>query len=156
MLSHVVYVIDTVSGLPCVKCVIPIKVNKKANCFIFFFLLSLSTQEMPSSPYGWTSRDFIWRPGLWNWYEQLSTYARISKSWFKKFLIFLTVLLYHAGDIVRYRCFPGFTLVGSDELTCKLNSHLQFEGPPPVCEGQWRSKPVELCVIYTVFQYGNT
>uniref|UniRef100_A0A673K927 CUB and sushi domain-containing protein 1-like n=1 Tax=Sinocyclocheilus rhinocerous TaxID=307959 RepID=A0A673K927_9TELE len=41
---------------------------------------------------------------------------------------------YEIGDIVRYRCFPGFTLVGSDELTCKLNSHLQFEGPPPVCE----------------------
>uniref|UniRef100_A0A9J7XDS2 CUB and Sushi multiple domains 1 n=1 Tax=Cyprinus carpio carpio TaxID=630221 RepID=A0A9J7XDS2_CYPCA len=43
---------------------------------------------------------------------------------------------YEIGDIVRYRCFPGFTLVGSDELTCKLNSHLQFEGPPPVCEAQ--------------------
>ncbi|XP_049337518.1 CUB and sushi domain-containing protein 1 isoform X2 [Astyanax mexicanus] len=43
---------------------------------------------------------------------------------------------YEIGDVVRYRCFPGFTLVGSDELTCKLNSHLQFEGPPPVCEAQ--------------------
>uniref|UniRef100_A0A671PZU1 CUB and sushi domain-containing protein 1-like n=1 Tax=Sinocyclocheilus anshuiensis TaxID=1608454 RepID=A0A671PZU1_9TELE len=43
---------------------------------------------------------------------------------------------YEIGDIVRYRCFPGFTLAGSDELTCKLNSHLQFEGPPPVCEAQ--------------------
>uniref|UniRef100_A0A671PAP2 CUB and sushi domain-containing protein 1-like n=1 Tax=Sinocyclocheilus anshuiensis TaxID=1608454 RepID=A0A671PAP2_9TELE len=43
---------------------------------------------------------------------------------------------YEIGDIVRYRCFPGFTLVGSDELTCKLNSHLQFDGPPPVCEAQ--------------------
>ncbi|XP_027021418.2 CUB and sushi domain-containing protein 1 isoform X3 [Tachysurus fulvidraco] len=43
---------------------------------------------------------------------------------------------YEIGDIVRYRCLPGFTLVGNDELTCKLNSHLQFEGPPPVCEAQ--------------------
>ncbi|KAA0717588.1 CUB and sushi domain-containing protein 1 [Triplophysa tibetana] len=43
---------------------------------------------------------------------------------------------YEIGDIVRYRCFPGFTLVGSDEVTCKLNSHLQFEGPSPTCEAQ--------------------
>ncbi|XP_060780908.1 CUB and sushi domain-containing protein 1a [Neoarius graeffei] len=43
---------------------------------------------------------------------------------------------YEIGDTVRYQCFPGFTLVGNDELTCKLNSHLQFEGPPPVCEAQ--------------------
>ncbi|XP_066534535.1 CUB and sushi domain-containing protein 1a [Hoplias malabaricus] len=43
---------------------------------------------------------------------------------------------YEIGDVVRYRCFPGFTLIGNDELTCKLNSHLQFEGPPPVCEAQ--------------------
>ncbi|MBN3320802.1 CSMD1 protein, partial [Atractosteus spatula] len=43
---------------------------------------------------------------------------------------------YEIGDIVKYQCFPGFTLVGSEELTCKLNSHLQFEGPPPSCEAQ--------------------
>ncbi|XP_026879255.2 CUB and sushi domain-containing protein 1 [Electrophorus electricus] len=43
---------------------------------------------------------------------------------------------YEIGDTVRYQCLPGFTLVGNDELTCKLNSHLQFEGPPPVCEAQ--------------------
>lgn len=43
-----------------------------------------------------------------------------------------------SGDIVRYRCFPGFALIGNDELTCKLNSHLQFEGPPPACEGKWK------------------
>ncbi|XP_062852030.1 CUB and sushi domain-containing protein 1-like [Trichomycterus rosablanca] len=43
---------------------------------------------------------------------------------------------YEIGDIVKYQCFSGFTLVGNDELTCKLNSHLQFEGPPPVCEAQ--------------------
>ncbi|EDL80492.1 rCG30855 [Rattus norvegicus] len=38
------------------------------------------------------------------------------------------------GDIVRYRCLPGFTLVGSEILTCKLGTYLQFEGPPPICE----------------------
>ncbi|XP_073776667.1 CUB and sushi domain-containing protein 1 [Danio rerio] len=43
---------------------------------------------------------------------------------------------YEIGDIVKYRCFPGFTLIGSDEVTCKLNSHLQFEGPTPACEAQ--------------------
>nr|XP_033812744.1 CUB and sushi domain-containing protein 2 [Geotrypetes seraphini] len=40
------------------------------------------------------------------------------------------------GDIVRYRCLPGFTLVGNEILACKLGSHLQFEGPPPTCEVQ--------------------
>ncbi|EDL30240.1 mCG115553, partial [Mus musculus] len=39
-----------------------------------------------------------------------------------------------SGDIVRYRCLPGFTLVGSEILTCKLGTYLQFEGPPPICE----------------------
>lgn len=39
------------------------------------------------------------------------------------------------GDIIRYRCLPGFTLVGSEILTCKLGTYLQFEGPPPICEG---------------------
>ncbi|XP_072565430.1 CUB and sushi domain-containing protein 1a isoform X1 [Paramormyrops kingsleyae] len=43
---------------------------------------------------------------------------------------------YEIGDTVQYRCLPGFTLVGSNELTCKLNSHLQFEGPAPSCEAQ--------------------
>ncbi|ELW48605.1 CUB and sushi domain-containing protein 3, partial [Tupaia chinensis] len=41
---------------------------------------------------------------------------------------------FNLGDIVRYRCLPGFTLVGSEILTCKLGTHLQFEGPPPICE----------------------
>jgi len=36
---------------------------------------------------------------------------------------------------VRYRCLPGFTLIGNEILTCKLGTHLQFEGPPPTCEG---------------------
>lgn len=36
---------------------------------------------------------------------------------------------------MRYRCLPGFTLIGNEILTCKLGTHLQFEGPPPTCEG---------------------
>uniref|UniRef100_A0A8C3UBV4 CUB and Sushi multiple domains 2 n=1 Tax=Catharus ustulatus TaxID=91951 RepID=A0A8C3UBV4_CATUS len=41
---------------------------------------------------------------------------------------------FHIGDIVRYRCLPGFTLIGNEILTCKLGTHLHFEGPPPTCE----------------------
>ncbi|XP_045440840.1 CUB and sushi domain-containing protein 2 isoform X1 [Pipistrellus kuhlii] len=41
---------------------------------------------------------------------------------------------FNIGDIVRYRCLPGFTLVGNEILTCKLGTYLQFEGPPPICE----------------------
>lgn len=37
---------------------------------------------------------------------------------------------------MRYRCLPGFTLIGNEILTCKLGTHLQFEGPPPTCEGK--------------------
>ncbi|RXM33320.1 CUB and sushi domain-containing protein 2, partial [Acipenser ruthenus] len=45
------------------------------------------------------------------------------------------VLNFH-GDVVKYKCFPGFTLVGSDQLTCKLNTYLQFEGTLNSCEAQ--------------------
>ncbi|KAI4829824.1 hypothetical protein KUCAC02_001489, partial [Chaenocephalus aceratus] len=45
------------------------------------------------------------------------------------------ILNYH-GDIVRYRCLPGYTLVGKAELMCKLNTHLLFEAPPPTCQAQ--------------------
>lgn len=40
------------------------------------------------------------------------------------------------GDIVKYRCLPGYTLVGKAELMCRLNSHLLFEAPPPACQGK--------------------
>nr|XP_057944796.1 CUB and sushi domain-containing protein 1-like isoform X2 [Doryrhamphus excisus] len=40
------------------------------------------------------------------------------------------------GDIVTYRCLPGYTLVGKAELMCTLNSHLLFEAPPPTCQAQ--------------------
>lgn len=39
------------------------------------------------------------------------------------------------GDIIRYSCQPGFTLVGSEILTCRLGERLQMDGPPPVCQG---------------------
>ncbi|MGH0144612.1 UNVERIFIED_CONTAM: hypothetical protein FKN15_003784 [Acipenser sinensis] len=42
----------------------------------------------------------------------------------------------YSGDVVKYKCFPGFTLVGSDQLTCKLNTYLQFEGTLNSCEAQ--------------------
>uniref|UniRef100_A0A8C6L3G6 CUB and Sushi multiple domains 2 n=1 Tax=Nothobranchius furzeri TaxID=105023 RepID=A0A8C6L3G6_NOTFU len=38
------------------------------------------------------------------------------------------------GDIVRYRCLPGYQLSGNSILTCRLGTHLEFEGPPPSCE----------------------
>uniref|UniRef100_A0A674EVE2 CUB and Sushi multiple domains 3 n=1 Tax=Salmo trutta TaxID=8032 RepID=A0A674EVE2_SALTR len=40
------------------------------------------------------------------------------------------------GDILRYRCHPGFTLVGSEILTCRLGERLQMDGPPPTCQVQ--------------------
>ncbi|MGH0179750.1 UNVERIFIED_CONTAM: hypothetical protein FKN15_016395 [Acipenser sinensis] len=43
---------------------------------------------------------------------------------------------FEIGDVVKYKCFPGFTLVGSDQLTCKLNTYLQFEGTLNSCEAQ--------------------
>ncbi|XP_034622788.1 CUB and sushi domain-containing protein 1-like [Trachemys scripta elegans] len=43
---------------------------------------------------------------------------------------------FEIGDFAKYKCHPGFTLVGNDMLTCKLNAQLQFEGSPPFCEAQ--------------------
>uniref|UniRef100_A0A672FLN5 CUB and Sushi multiple domains 1 n=1 Tax=Salarias fasciatus TaxID=181472 RepID=A0A672FLN5_SALFA len=43
---------------------------------------------------------------------------------------------FQIGDIVKYRCLPGYTLVGKAELMCRLNSHLLFESPPPSCQAQ--------------------
>ncbi|KAM9317096.1 CUB and sushi domain-containing protein 1 [Gastrophryne carolinensis] len=45
-------------------------------------------------------------------------------------------LEFEIGDFVKYNCHPGFTLVGNDILTCKLNTQLQFEGTLPTCEAQ--------------------
>lgn len=41
-----------------------------------------------------------------------------------------------SGDIVRYRCLPGYHLSGNSILTCRLGTHLEFEGPPPSCDGE--------------------
>lgn len=46
------------------------------------------------------------------------------------FILFLT-----EGDVVKYSCLPGYTLVGKAALACQLNSHLLFEAPPPTCQG---------------------
>uniref|UniRef100_A0AAQ4S5S2 CUB and Sushi multiple domains 1 n=1 Tax=Gasterosteus aculeatus aculeatus TaxID=481459 RepID=A0AAQ4S5S2_GASAC len=43
---------------------------------------------------------------------------------------------FQIGDIVKYRCLPGYTLVGKAELMCRLNSHLLFEAPAPTCQAQ--------------------
>ncbi|CDQ99806.1 unnamed protein product [Oncorhynchus mykiss] len=40
------------------------------------------------------------------------------------------------GDIIWYRCHPGFTLVGNEILTCRLGERLQMDGPPPTCQVQ--------------------
>ncbi|XP_056125886.1 CUB and sushi domain-containing protein 3 isoform X4 [Rhinichthys klamathensis goyatoka] len=43
---------------------------------------------------------------------------------------------FQIGDIIRYRCLPGFSLLGSEILTCRLGERLQMDGPPPVCQVQ--------------------
>ncbi len=48
------------------------------------------------------------------------------------------------GDIVRYRCLPGYQLSGNSILTCRLGTHLEFEGPPPSCDGEWMPKAWKL------------
>ncbi|KAG7258551.1 hypothetical protein CRUP_029514 [Coryphaenoides rupestris] len=40
----------------------------------------------------------------------------------------------YQGDIVRYRCLPGYRLSGNAILTCRLGIHLEFQGPPPSCD----------------------
>ncbi|KAG9345033.1 hypothetical protein JZ751_009574 [Albula glossodonta] len=43
---------------------------------------------------------------------------------------------FEIGDIIRYQCLPGFTLVGSEVLTCRLGERLQMDGSPPACQAQ--------------------
>ncbi|KAM9738006.1 CUB and sushi domain-containing protein 3 isoform 2-T2 [Menidia menidia] len=40
------------------------------------------------------------------------------------------------GDIIRYKCHPGFSLVGSEILTCRLGERLQMDSSPPTCQVQ--------------------
>uniref|UniRef100_A0A803T9B4 CUB and Sushi multiple domains 3 n=1 Tax=Anolis carolinensis TaxID=28377 RepID=A0A803T9B4_ANOCA len=35
---------------------------------------------------------------------------------------------FEIGDIIRYQCLPGFTLVGNEILTCRLGERLQMDG----------------------------
>ncbi|KAM4694506.1 CUB and sushi domain-containing protein 1 [Discoglossus pictus] len=51
---------------------------------------------------------------------------------------------FEIGDFVKYRCHPGFTLVGNDMITCKLTAQLQFEGTLPTCEAQCPANEVRL------------
>ncbi|KAG5855860.1 hypothetical protein ANANG_G00001150 [Anguilla anguilla] len=41
---------------------------------------------------------------------------------------------FRMGDMVRYQCLPGYQLTGNNILTCRLGTHLEFQGPPPSCE----------------------
>uniref|UniRef100_A0A8C6YAA3 CUB and Sushi multiple domains 3 n=1 Tax=Naja naja TaxID=35670 RepID=A0A8C6YAA3_NAJNA len=41
---------------------------------------------------------------------------------------------FEIGDIIRYQCLPGFTLVGNEILTCRLGERLQMDGIPPSCQ----------------------
>ncbi|KAG9478625.1 hypothetical protein GDO78_012335 [Eleutherodactylus coqui] len=41
---------------------------------------------------------------------------------------------FEIGDIIRYQCIPGFTLVGNEILTCRLGERLQMDGSPPSCQ----------------------
>ncbi|KAJ6665888.1 hypothetical protein lerEdw1_001360 [Lerista edwardsae] len=43
---------------------------------------------------------------------------------------------FEIGDFAKYKCHPGYTLVGNDVMFCKLRAQLQFEGSPPFCEAQ--------------------
>uniref|UniRef100_A0A6Q2YMZ5 CUB and Sushi multiple domains 3a n=1 Tax=Esox lucius TaxID=8010 RepID=A0A6Q2YMZ5_ESOLU len=43
---------------------------------------------------------------------------------------------FEIGDIIWYQCLPGFTLLGSEILTCRLGERLQVDAPPPVCQVQ--------------------
>ncbi|XP_043915904.1 CUB and sushi domain-containing protein 1-like [Protopterus annectens] len=41
---------------------------------------------------------------------------------------------YKIGDTVKYKCAPGYLLVGNEIATCRLGTRLQFAGPFPSCE----------------------
>eukprot|EP00062_Callorhinchus_milii_P016178 gi/632967218/ref/XP_007899854.1/ PREDICTED: CUB and sushi domain-containing protein 3 [Callorhinchus milii] len=41
---------------------------------------------------------------------------------------------FEIGDIIRYQCLPGFTLIGSEIVTCRLGERLQMDGAPPSCQ----------------------
>ncbi|TNN72290.1 CUB and sushi domain-containing protein 3 [Liparis tanakae] len=45
------------------------------------------------------------------------------------------------GDVIRYKCHPGFSLVGSEILTCRLGERLQMDAQPPTCQGSTANSP---------------
>lgn len=62
-----------------------------------------------------------------------------------------------AGDIVRYRCLPGYHLNGNNIQTCRLGTHLEFEGPPPSCDSKILSSGQSLVtnIVYCVTQFDD-
>ncbi|XP_055490549.1 CUB and sushi domain-containing protein 3-like [Leucoraja erinacea] len=41
---------------------------------------------------------------------------------------------FEIGDLIRFHCLPGFTLIGNEILTCRLGERLQMDAAPPSCE----------------------
>ncbi|GCB64392.1 hypothetical protein scyTo_0000274 [Scyliorhinus torazame] len=41
---------------------------------------------------------------------------------------------FEIGDLIRFHCLPGFTLIGKEILTCRLGERLQMDAVPPSCE----------------------
>ncbi|XP_078253265.1 CUB and sushi domain-containing protein 3 isoform X2 [Rhinoraja longicauda] len=41
---------------------------------------------------------------------------------------------FEIGDLIRFHCLPGFTLIGNEILTCQLGERLQMDAAPPSCE----------------------
>ncbi|GCC19449.1 hypothetical protein chiPu_0000001, partial [Chiloscyllium punctatum] len=41
---------------------------------------------------------------------------------------------FEIGDLIRFHCLPGFTLIGKEILTCRLGERLQMDAAPPSCE----------------------
>lgn len=83
---------------------------------------------------------------LWSWLSiKGARLALRSESNFKARILTRFISGLSTGDIVRYRCLPGYHLNGNSILTCRLGTHLEFEGPPPSCDGKgW-------CYIFETF-----
>lgn len=60
-----------------------------------------------------------------------------------------------SGDIVRYRCLPGYHLSGNSILTCRLGTHLEFEGPPPSCDGASEHLIRYMCAVKNVLNVSH-
>lgn len=87
----------------------------------------------------------LWRH--FGFYQAFGLMPRFSANDFQRYHSLNIFLLNLSGDIVRYRCFPGYQLSGNSIQTCRLGTHLEFEGPPPACDGEWM--PELQCYICT-------